>query len=252
MPAQRMSRFKAALIHLSLSALVAALTFAVIYFLWFPGELFAAAGGLKLFFLIVGVDVTLGPLLTLVVFVPGKRGLKFDLVTIAVLQLAGLAYGVHILADARPVYIVFVKDRFELARASHIAPEDLEKARSKGFGELSWTGPRVVGSQLPTDPDEQFRIMSSGLAGIDLQGYPQYYLPYEQVRGEVLKHAQPIAKLRRYNAGNPALVDRAVAATGMREEDLRFLPLPAGILDLAVLVDAKDARVVRLVNVRPW
>ena len=60
MPAQRMSRFRAALIHLSLSALVAALTFAIIYLLWFPGALFAAAGGLKLFFLIVGVDVKIG------------------------------------------------------------------------------------------------------------------------------------------------------------------------------------------------
>lgn len=247
-----MNRFGAALVHLSISALVAAAVFATIYFLWFPGELFAAAGGLKLFFLIVGVDVTLGPLLTLVVFVPGKKGLRFDLATIAVLQLAGLAYGVHVLAEARPVYIVFVKDRFELARANYISPEELEKGRARGFGELSWTGPRIVGSELPTDPDEQFRIATSAMAGIDLQGFPRYYLPYEQVRDQVLRHAEPIARLRKYNAENPGAVDRAIAATGMREEDLRFLPLPAGILDLAVLVDARDARVVRLANVRPW
>ena len=252
MAVKSLNRFTAALVHLSLSALVAAAAFATIYFLWFPGELFAAAGGLKLFFLIVGVDIALGPLLTLVVFVPGKRGLKFDLVTIAVLQVAGLLYGVHVLAEARPVYIVFVKDRFELARANYISPEELEKGRAKGFGDLSWTGPRIVGSQMPTDLDEQFRIMTSGMAGIDLQGFPQYYLPYEQVREDVLKAAQPIDKLRGYNAGSPGAVDRAIAATGMREQELRFLPLPAGILDLAVLVDARDARVVRLVNVRPW
>ena len=248
----RMNRYKAALIHLSLSAIVAALTFTAIYFLWFPDALFAAAGGLKLFFLIVGVDITLGPLLTLVVFVPGKKGLKFDLVVIAILQLAGLVYGVHILAEARPVYIVFVKDRFELARASHIAPEELAKGRAKGFGELSWNGPRIVGARLPTDPEEQFRIMASGMAGIDLQGFPQYYVPYEEIRPDVLKAAQPIEKLRKYNADNPGAVDREIAATGMREQDLRFLALPAGILDLAVLVDARDARVVRMANVRPW
>jgi hypothetical protein len=247
-----MNRFKAALIHLSLSALVATATFAIIYFVWFPGELFAAAGGLKLFFLIVGVDVTLGPLLTLVVFKPGKWGLKFDLVVIALLQLAGLGYGVHILAEARPVYIVFVKDRFEIARANYISPEELEKGRARGYGDLSWTGPRIVGAEMPTDPDEQFKIMTSGMAGIDLQGFPQYYVPYEQVREQVLKASEPIEKLRRYNTDNPGAVDRAVAATGMAEKDLRFLALPAGILDLAVLVDAKDARVVRLANVRPW
>ena len=252
MALRKLNRQRAALLHLALSALVAAAAFAVIYFLWFPGELFAAAGGLKLFFLIVGVDVTLGPLLTFVVFVPGKRGLKFDLVTIAALQLAGLAYGVHVLAEARPVFIVFVKDRFELARANYIAPEDLEKARAKGFGELPWTGPRIVGSELPTDPDEQFRIMTSGMAGIDLQGFPQYFVPYGQVRGEVLKHAEPISKLRLYNWMDLEGVDRAVAATGMREEELRFLPLPAGFIDLTVLLDARDARVVRMVRLRPW
>ena len=247
-----MNRFRAALVHLALSMAVATAVVLAIYFVWFPDVLFEGAGGRELFFLIAGVDVVLGPLITLIIFVPGKKGLKFDLVTIAVLQVAGLVYGVHILAEARPVYIVFVKDRFEVARANHISPEDLEKGRAKGFGELSWTGPRIAGSQMPTDPDEQFRIMTSGMAGIDLQGFPQYYLPYEQVRAEVLKAAQPIDKLRKYNAASPGAVDRAIAATGMREEELRFLPLPAGILDLAVLVDARDARVVRLVNVRPW
>jgi hypothetical protein len=248
----RMNRFKAALIHLSLSALVAAAAFTIIYFLWFPGALFGAAGGLKLFALIVGVDIALGPLLTLVVFVPGKKGLKFDLTVIALLQVAGLAYGVHVLAEARPVYIAFVRDRFELARANHISPEALEKGRAKGYGELPWTGPRIVGVELPTDPDEQFKLMASASAGIDAQGYPQYYVPYEQVRDEVLKYAQPVDRLRKHNPGDPGAVDREVAKTGRKAEELRYVPLPAGILDLTVFVDAKDARVVALSPLRPW
>jgi hypothetical protein len=249
----RLNRFKAALLHLAISAVVAAATFTVIYFLWFPGELFKAAGGLKLFFLIAGVDVTLGPLLTLVVFVPGKKGLRFDLTVIGLLQVAGLAYGVSVLAEARPAYIVFVKDRFELARANYITPEALEKGRAAGYGKVPVTGPVIVGSRLPTDPDEQFRIASEALAGgIDLHGYPQYYRPYDEVRDEVVRMAQPLDKLRRYNADRANELDRALAELGRKEEEVRYLPFPAGIRDLSVLVDAKDGRVLRMVDLRPW
>jgi hypothetical protein len=249
----RLNRFKAALIHLALSAMVAASTFTVIYSLWFPGELFKAAGGLKLFFLIAGVDVTLGPLLTLVVFVPGKKGLRFDLTVIALLQVAGLAYGVSVLAEARPAYVVFVKDRFELARANYITPQALEKGRAAGYGEIPLTGPRMVGSRLPTDPDEQFRIASEALAGgVDLHGYPQYYRPYEEVREEVLRAAQPLDRLRRLNPERQDALDRVLAELGRKEAEVRYLPFPAGIRDLSVLVDAKDARVLRMVDLRPW
>ena len=46
-----------------------------------------------LILLMIGVDVVIGPLLTLIVFDPKKKHLKFDLVVIAALQLAALAYG---------------------------------------------------------------------------------------------------------------------------------------------------------------
>src|SRR6185437_826570 len=123
-----MNRFEASAIHFALSRVVAATTFSLIRLVWYPGPLFTAAGGVKLFALIAGVDVTLGPLLTLVVFVPGKWGLRFDLTVIATLQACALAYGCHVLFASRPVYLIFVKDRFELVRAEEVADADLAKA----------------------------------------------------------------------------------------------------------------------------
>ncbi|HSS27048.1 MAG TPA: hypothetical protein VLL50_03790, partial [Usitatibacter sp.] len=108
----------ASLAHIALSALIAFAVFLPIYFVWYPDVLFESAGGKDLFFLIVGVDVTLGPLITLVIFRPGKRGLLFDLVVIALLQTAALAYGVSVLFEARPAYIAYVKDRYEIVRAN--------------------------------------------------------------------------------------------------------------------------------------
>src|SRR6476619_2322521 len=102
-----MSRYKAAAIHLGISATIATLAFLPIYFLWYPGDLFDSAGGRDLFLIMLGVDVTVGPLVTLIVFVQGKKGMLFDLWVIGIVQASFLAYGTFTLAESRPVYIAF-------------------------------------------------------------------------------------------------------------------------------------------------
>src|SRR5471032_481619 len=109
---------RAALLHRALSAAIAALVFLPIYFYWYPDVLFESAGGRDLFLLIVSVDVTIGPLITLIIFVPRKWGLMFDLVVIAILQSTALSYGVWVLFESRPVFVAYVVDRFELVRAN--------------------------------------------------------------------------------------------------------------------------------------
>ncbi len=67
------SRFRAAGIHLSLSILIGLLTLALMWFVWYPTPLFFGMGGNELALLIVGVDIALGPLATLVVFETKKK-----------------------------------------------------------------------------------------------------------------------------------------------------------------------------------
>jgi len=87
---------------------------------WYRWPLFRIAGGSGLTLILAGVDMTLGPLITLVVFKSGKKGLKFDLAVIALLQATALAYGVHVVYAARPVYLVFAFDRFNVMTAEDI------------------------------------------------------------------------------------------------------------------------------------
>ena len=63
-----MSRWKAALIHLCISAAIAAIVSALLLFVWYPPPYFHAGGAGELLVLVVGVDVTLGPLITFIVF----------------------------------------------------------------------------------------------------------------------------------------------------------------------------------------
>ena len=83
-----MSRWRAFAIHFGISMLVFLLLLAIILVFWFPGILFNIDGGWTGLRIIIGVDLVLGPLLTLVVFKAGKPGLKFDLACIGLFQAA--------------------------------------------------------------------------------------------------------------------------------------------------------------------
>ena len=245
------TRLKAGGIHFALSASVAALAFAAIALVWYPDGLLSGAGGLELFLLVAGVDVTLGPLLTFIVFVPGKRGLAFDLAVIATLQVAALVYGMHVLFEARPAYIVFVKDRFEVVRANEIEDADLAKGRP-GFDFIPLTGPRVAAARLPKDPAEAYRIMLSGIAGKDLHAYPQHYVAYDELRTEALAKAKPVSELRALNPARGADIDAIESRLARGDGGLRFLPVRAGKRDLVALLDARDGRALEFVALRPW
>ena len=243
-------RLIAGLIHLTLSAAIAAAVFLPIYFFWYPDVLYDYAGGRDLFLLIVCVDVTLGPLLTMVVYVPRKWGLGFDLVVIGTLQVLALAYGVYVLFESRPAYFVFVKDRFELVRANDYPEMHLAKAPA-AFA-MPWTGPKTVGAKLPTTPQEQYEVMMSSIAGVDVHLMPRYYVPYDDVRALAKEKGEPLQKLRERNPQHVAEVDALIASLRRREDELRFLPMRAGKADFTVVIDAKTGEMLRISSIKPW
>lgn len=246
-----MTRYRAALTHFALSMLVVGVVFVVVYFVWYPEPLFRGAGGRDLFLMLAFVDVTIGPLVTLLVFKPGKRGLKFDLAVIAILQVAALAYGAHVVFEARPAWIVFLKDRFDLVRANQLFEEERERWKPP-FDKEPLGGPRIVGARVPKDPDEQLRTMLTALSGADVSSFPQHYVPYEDVRADAAAKARKVAELRSLNPGREAEVDSTLASLGRKEEEVAFLPLRAGKRDLTVLVDARSGDVLGITDFKPW
>jgi hypothetical protein len=252
-PPRRMSRHRAAAIQFAVSFSIVASCLAAMLFVWYPAPYFQAMGAKGLVLIMLAVDVTLGPLLTWIVFTPGKplHLLRLDLVVIGALQVAALAYGIHVVAQARPVYMVFVRDRFEITSADDILPASLAKA-APPFRTLPWDGPRLAAAVPPADPDEQLRLMMSALAGADLKTYPQYYLPYEAMVDTVREKGRPIAWLRERRPESAAALARAVAKTGLPESKLVFLPLHGPKGDLAVLLDKSSGRIVGYAPVDPW
>jgi hypothetical protein len=246
-----LTRFHAAAIHLAVSIVVIALVASAMIGIWYPAPFFANSGGLRLILLIGIVDATLGPLLTLIVFDTGKRLLWLDLSVIAFFQIAALVYGVSVMFGARPVYIVFVKDRFELVRTV-----DLDTAREKSKlsernAALPIGGPLFISAIQPTDPDERRKVLFESLDGVDIHLMPKYYQSYEAAKAEAARRSQPLQSLSRFNSVEE-LMGAGINVGNSELEQAGFLPLKGISKDLAVIVDKRTGEILKVVNLRPW
>jgi hypothetical protein len=247
-----MSRWKAASIHLLLSVLIVSSVALGLIFAWYGWELFITMGAVRLLALLAICDVVIGPLLTLIVFRSGKPSLKFDLTVIALLQVAFLGYGLTVMAQSRPVFMVAVKDRFDLVFANELDPEDLAKGSAEHRA-LSWTGPRLVGGKLAQNSDERMSLALSGLDGRDIQMLPERYLPYEDVATAMLREAKaPDELLKASKPEAAAALRAAIAATGREAAQVRILPIISKRGRATMLVAADTGAVLGPVAVDPW
>jgi len=107
-----LSKRNAFLIHLALSVLIFMTLVMVMVTLWFPGELFFLDGGWEGLKLVAIIDLILGPALTLVLYSPGKKGVAFDMVCIALFQIAALGYGFYTTHSQRAIAVVYAENQF--------------------------------------------------------------------------------------------------------------------------------------------
>lgn len=243
-----MSRWKAAGIHLLISIAVAIAAFLLLFFVWYPGPLFEATGGSRLVLLLVAIDVVIGPLLTLIVFRAGKRGMKFDLAVIGLLQLAALLYGIHVITAARPAFLVFSVDRISSVSASNLDDADLLLAPDPRHRKAPWTGPELVAIRLPTDAQEKSDLVFEAMRGRDVVQMPRYYRPYADSAREAASARRPLADLSRKE---PAKVAAFVERHGGDASKLGYLPLTARDKDMAAILDG-DGKVLGYLAIDPW
>lgn len=248
-----MSRWKAAGLHLSVSVVVAAVASGLLLGVWYPPPYFQADGAGKLLALVVGVDVSIGPLLTLLVFKSGKRGLKLDLSVIAILQTIALVYGFHVLVGSRPVFMVAALDRFVIVSATDISPADLTKASQPEWRHLSWSGPVLVGAKLPTNWDQRDALMFSSLkGGKDIQDLPERYVPYASVTTAMLKRAHPVSVLRAMHPKATHEISRWLAVRHLIDSQVVWLPMQARKWDMVMMMNAKDGQPIGPIALDPW
>lgn len=240
-------RINAFLIHLLASVIVALMALALVFGVWYPAPLQKAVGVTQIYFLVILVDLVVGPLLTLIIYKPGKKSLKFDLTVIVYIQLAALTYGLSSVAEGRPVWLVYSVDRFDLVQALQLDTRNLHRAKEQ-FRDSSWTGPRWAAARRPSDPVRDRDILFETLSGgADISQRPDLYVPLEDEAEVIRKCAYPIEELLRFNSL------RAVSAVRDKWPNAdSFLPMKGRVADLTVLIEKQASKVVAIVDLKPW
>lgn len=239
-------RLAAFLVHLGVSFLIGLLVLILVFVFWYPTPLHQAVGVTHISLILLGVDVTLGPLLTFLVFKVGKKTLVFDLVCIVLLQMSALVYGLVTVADGRPAWLVFNVDRFDVVRVLDIDSRNVDKALPE-YRSAPWFGPKWVGAQFPDDVEQRNQILMDSLEiGSDLPHRPDLYHPLSQMTEAVLKRSKPLAELDRFNP--PEAVEEILARWPSAKT---WVPLMASAKPMTVLL-GDNAEIVAVVDLHPW
>ena len=245
------NRVRASAIHLSISIVLAVMAALLVFGVWYPYPYREISGGRELFLLVVGVDVIIGPLLTLAIFNLKKpRGeLLRDLAIIGLLQLGALAYGLWTVAAARPVHLVFEIDRFRVVHAIDVPPELLAKAPAD-LQHLPLTGPTLLSVRNFRDSKESFEATMAALQGAALSARPDLWQPYAVAKEQVTARARPLADLKTRFPARVGDIDDALISAGAKSlpaSSIGYIPLVGRQSFWTVLIDSNTAGVIAFV-----
>ena len=219
-------KFVATAIHFLVTLALAACAAALIFLVWFPSPFATMIGGTELFLLVVGCDLALGPLISLVIYNSRKsrRKLIFDYTLVGVVQISALVYGIFVLEGARPVYVAFNADRLEVVTAVEINDRELAAARTPEYARLPITGPRLVGITVPLT-DERNDALLQSLSGNHEHFRPRFYVTYESKLERIRAKAKTIEALEKSKPAAKPLIDAAMRDAGIPAERIRWLPV---------------------------
>lgn len=211
------------LIHLLLSLLVFCSVFYVLFVLWYPEPFFSIDGGLHGVKLIVLVDLVIGPLLTLIVYRKGKKGLAKDMSVIAFMQIICLCYGIWTLYQYRPIALVFYQGSFYSMDISKYSGQPDALRRIK---EIAGKVPGHVIVELPSGFDEIRALRRSATAkGETLFAQVELYRPLDNQLDKITLHARDLTQYLNHHPLDRVVLERWVNKHGGKAEGYAFIPV---------------------------
>lgn len=246
-------RLRAAGIHLLISLAVAAAAAGLVFLIWYPYPYREISGGRELFFLVMAVDVVLGPLLTLTVFNRNKppAELRRDLAMIGLLQMAALVYGLWTVSVARPVHLVFEMDRFRVVHAIEVPEGELAQAPPR-LQRLPWTGPTLLSTRAFLNDREKMDMTVVALGGVPLGARPALWQDYASAGLQIRAAARPLGDLKTRFPAQAGLIDGALKSAlgaGPSAMSLGYLPMAGRDKYWTVLLDLNTTEVIAFVPI---
>lgn len=242
-----MTRFKAFAIHFAISFLIFLVVLYFILVQWYPAPLFTTDGGWRVIQIIIGVDLVLGPVLTLIVFKSGKPGLKFDLTMIALVQALALSWGIWNTYNERPAAIIYTLNFFTPVPAYQLAEQGMTAEKLKQFGD-DW--PILIYIDVPKEKISEI-LRESMRSGKPLYLQTQYYSKFSKKQHGVLKENS--MKLEKYVEDKPKLkkLYQHSLVTRTANTNISYLALHSREKWVTTVFDLDSMRIIDTIDIDP-
>lgn len=223
--------------HLSCSMVIAMILFAVVFYIWYPTPLAYAEGVIHIFFMLLVIDVIIGPALGWIVYKEGKNTLKIDLFIVIFIQILAMIYGMYSIFQSRPVWIVQNGGIFQLVRANAILPEDQTTAKQQ-YKKNGWLSPQWVAIDN-NHPKYNYYGEQTLI--------PNLYTDLNFAKSRIQNYARPFTSLKEFNSEQE--IEKNL--DNYPEAD-SWMPLRTTGIGLVVLVNREQGEIIKVVNLRPW
>ncbi|MFI3137362.1 MAG: hypothetical protein QX197_11365 [Methylococcaceae bacterium] len=229
---QKLTRIKAGLIHFCLSLSIFTVIFFILLTLWYPEPYFTASGGWQGLKIVAGIDVVLGPLLTLVIFNPSKsaRELSIDLAIIACFQTAALIWGIFTVYQQRPVAVVFWEDSFMTVAAVDLNRFNYPIERLQQFSEAK---PPLIYAEKPTTIEGLKQLLAK-IRDTKIAPHHQtdLYRPLVEHFAEIASQQLPIDKALEHTPTLRPQLDKLLSESKHTVYELQYYLLKAKYHDI--------------------
>ena len=246
-----MSRTRAALIHLWPTLLILAVLAGLVLFAWYPDPFRQFGNSGKFALQLIVAAAAFGPMLTWVVFKPGKWGLLFDMSVIVFMQLAAIGWGSFSLYQNRPFFMVHTVDRFEV-----LSKRDVDKnwIKEPKFLEKPFAGPILLFANMPDDPVAYQKLLHEIMfeGKPDLQFRPEFWSLYAERKQIALQNSRPLAELREARQGSRDAIDEFVNSQGVDIDKFTFVPVLQKDGQYTAILNASSGEVVDTLMLNPW
>ena len=244
------NRFHAFTVHFIISFTIISTLLLLIIYWWYPPPYFELEGGQDILEILFGVDVVLGPCITLIIFKKGKPGLIFDLSVIAFMQVSALIYGSLIIYHERPAFLVFSVDRFTIVSTQDI---DTRFLLGTDLNNDDSRGPTPVFTSIPDNIDERnkllFETLTQGAADIEFRA--EYYEPFQPNLKKAILRGKDIGHFYTSNK-NKIKIDEFIANNEIPIKDLSFFPVIGKKKDMLIAINNTTGEIIGAIDIDPW
>lgn len=244
-------RITAFSVHILISAILLLPIYLLLRYFWYPSIFFYTEGGIDGLILLAGVDFFIGPILTMLVYVPQKKGLKLDLAMIALLQTFCLVSGLAVVNHEKPLALIVADGTASTLNAQKL---EMNKMAESEIHHLDGNTPRLIILDTPPNSAALKELRLASISGRKIHLQSEHYVPIETNLHLLDGQALNIDNLVELHKSSKKELISAIRGFQISEKDSDVLFVPyfskAGLIYL--VIRTKPTFSIGFANISPY